>query len=378
MPRGRGSTSTHFAEGRGAKLNRNQKAAARQLSLAAYLLFFDGRPKDEASIRENLPLYRDLNDAPPRGDEDTALAADALRKQLARDVQALAVAGIRVGVDGTKSGRSYRLSRSAFSSAEIDLTDAERAVLVGALRTLRRDFPYSGPLHLAIANLIGAASTGVEAAGYGGAATQDGRAFAAAVATRDDESISRRVSQLESAVSRRKRVRFDYYSISRDETSGREVEPYALSLLDGIWYATGWDVGREAVRQFRLSRIRGRVTFATRRDSGDFEVTPDFGRHVAGPRAPWQLGEPVGRASVRVSEEIFDAVGRELPDAFSKESGNERGNHILSTAIAGERQFAAWILSKGKGAKALSPPSLVRRVEEALGAIASAHAAGRP
>lgn len=364
-----------FAEGKGVTLNRNQKAAARQLSLAAYLLFFDGRPKDETSIQENLPLYRD---APPEGNEDTTLAADALRKQLSRDVQALAGAGIRVEVDGTESGRRYRLSRGAFSSAEIDLTDAERAVLVGALRTLRRDFPYSGPLHLAIANLIGTASTGVYTASDSGADTQDGRAFAAAVATRDDESISRRVSQLESAVSRRKRVLFDYYSISRDETSGREVEPYALSLLDGIWYATGWDVRRQAVRQFRLSRIRGRVTFATRRDSGDFEVTPDFERHVAGPRAPWQLGEPVGRASVRVFDEVFDAVGREFPDAFSEESGDEKGSHILSTAISGERQFAAWILSKGKGAKALSPPSLIRRVEEALEAIASAHAAGQP
>ncbi|HSK84400.1 MAG TPA: WYL domain-containing protein [Rubrobacter sp.] len=82
--------------------------------------------------------------------------------------------------------------------------------------------------------------------------------------------MAARVATLESAVSRRKRVRFDYYSISRDETSTREVEPYTLSLLDGSWYLTGWDVGREDLRQFRLSRIQGRIIFATQRNAGHY------------------------------------------------------------------------------------------------------------
>ncbi|MBA3390086.1 MAG: hypothetical protein H0U02_12120, partial [Rubrobacter sp.] len=52
----------HLREGT-KDLNRNQKAAARQLSLAAYLLFSAGRAKDEASIAENLPPYGAVYDA---------------------------------------------------------------------------------------------------------------------------------------------------------------------------------------------------------------------------------------------------------------------------------------------------------------------------
>lgn len=53
--------------GGGARLlNRNQKATARQLSLAAYLLSSDGHGKDETSILENLPHYADVYDTSAR------------------------------------------------------------------------------------------------------------------------------------------------------------------------------------------------------------------------------------------------------------------------------------------------------------------------
>lgn len=268
-------------------------------------------------------------------------------------MEALAGAGIRV--EGEPEGRRYRLRPGGFSPVTLDLTGEERAVLAGALRTLRRDFPYAGPLHLAVANLIGAASA---ASGDGTDENPkiDGAAFAAAVATRQDEDISRRVGRLEGAVARRKRVRFDYYSISRDETTGR-------------------DSGRGAVRQFRLSRIRSKIAFATKKEAGDFEVPEDFERRSAGPRAPWQLGEPDQVARIGVSREAFAAARREYPWAVSHDTWDETDQgHVLSTPFSGERQLAGWILSLEKEALALSPPPLVERVTQGLGRIVETHA----
>ncbi len=82
-------------------LNRNQKAAARQLSLAAYLLFSAKRAKDETSIAENLPPYGDDYNISPGEGEDRNRAGDTVRNQLQRDVEALAGARIRVEVDGS-------------------------------------------------------------------------------------------------------------------------------------------------------------------------------------------------------------------------------------------------------------------------------------
>lgn len=59
-----------FSRGGVGLLNRNQRAAARQLSLAAYLLFHGGKPKGENSIRENLPPYGEIYDASLGEDEN--------------------------------------------------------------------------------------------------------------------------------------------------------------------------------------------------------------------------------------------------------------------------------------------------------------------
>ncbi len=332
------------------------------------MLSSDGRAKDEASIRENLPPYAGIYDTSLAERGDRERADDALRKQLHRDVEALAGAGITVQVESARGGRRYRLPPSGFSPVEVDLTNEERAVLVGALRALRRDFPYAGPLRLALANLIGAASAGTLQGGY---EDGDDRVTLAAVATRDDEAVAGRVALLESAVSRRKRVRFDYYSISRDETSTREVEPYTLSLLDGSWYLSGRDIGREDLRQFRLSRIQSRIVFVTKRDGADFEVPADFERRLAGPRAPWQLGEPDRTAYVRVPRHVFDAARASYGEAVSLQE--ENGSTVLVTRYSGERQLAGWILSLGTEAEVLSPDSLVDRTVAGLERLAAAH-----
>jgi len=289
-----------------------------------------------------------------------------VRKQLHRDVEALAGAGITVEVDGTQDGRLYRLPPIGFSPVEVDLTAEERAILIGALRVLRRGSPSAGPLRLALANLISAASAGTL---QGAPDDANDRLTLAAITTRDDEAVAGRVATLESAVSRRKRVRFDYYSISRDETSMREVEPYTLSLLDGSWYLTGWDVGREDLRQFRLSRIQGRIVFATKRDDEDFEALEDFERRLAGPRAPWQLGKLDHTARIRVPRRVFDAARASYGEAVSLQEDD--GSVVLVTRYSGERQLAGWVLSLGEDAEVLSPHSLVDRTVEGLERLAA-------
>jgi predicted DNA-binding transcriptional regulator YafY len=330
--------------------------------LTAYLLFARGRAKDETSIREDLPHYATVYDSSLRESGNPETAADALRKQLERDVEALARVGIEVEVEGSPEGRRYRIAPGGFSPVELDLTTEERSVLVKAVRALSRDFPYFHPLHIALANLIGTVSQ----AGDGG------EPFTASLSSHQDEAIALRIGRLENALSRRKRVRFEYYSISRDETREMEVEPYMLSLLDGIWYVTGRDVQREAVRQFRLSRIKGGIKFATRRESGDYEIPENFERRFVGPRAPWQLGEPDRTARIRLSGEGMKSLTRDRFRWAGTFGRDERGA-IFITRYSGERQLAGWVLSLGEEAHVLAPDSLKQRVLDGLQKLAATH-----
>jgi len=142
-------------------------------------------------------------------------------------------------------------------------------------------------------------------------------------------------------------------------------------LLDGSWYLTGRDVGREDLRQFRLSRIQGRILFATEREGGDFEVPEDFERRLAGPRAPWQLGEPDRTAWIRVLRHVFDAARASYGEAVSLRGAD--GTAVLVTRYSGERQLAGWILSLGEDAEVLSPDSLVDRTVDGLERLVAAH-----
>src|SRR2546429_9985379 len=44
------------------------------------------------------------------------------------------------------------------------------------------------------------------------------------------------------AVTGRKRVQIEYYSIGADATAVREVEPYGLFLISGSWYLAARDI----------------------------------------------------------------------------------------------------------------------------------------
>jgi predicted DNA-binding transcriptional regulator YafY len=55
-----------------------------------------------------------------------------------------------------------------------------------------------------------------------------------------------------------RRVRLDYAD-ARGQASMRALDPYGLAYHDGCWYAVGWCHLRDAVRSFRLDRIRALV-----------------------------------------------------------------------------------------------------------------------
>src|SRR6266508_1582103 len=80
-----------------------------------------------------------------------------------------------------------------------------------------------------------------------------------------------RLGKLEGAISKQRTIKFPYYSISRNRQSERTLNPYGLLSDNGSWYVVGQDLDRKDIRTFRVSRIRGDIRFATRRER-DFRI----------------------------------------------------------------------------------------------------------
>src|ERR1700742_883493 len=69
----------------------------------------------------------------------------------------------------------------------------------------------------------------------------------------DDSVIARVVSR---AVAESHLLRLEYYKANEDQFTERVVEPYALINGREGWYVASFDPAREAVRHFRLDRVK--------------------------------------------------------------------------------------------------------------------------
>src|SRR3954454_23562215 len=277
----------------GASLAKDTEKLIRQLSLISYLMA-ERRPVTATEIRRDVEGYSDMTE-------------DAFARRFYADRAELDALGIHLSVDKPADGFSeqenYSLAPEAFHLPPIAFTDPERAALQTALTLLDGEFAYAEPLRLALQQITwGRPST------LGSDSRQTiGLGITASAGGAD---LSARLAKIDTAIYRRKRIEFEYYTMQRGETAKREVDPYHLLFEGGQFYLVGHSRERGAVRVFRLSRIRGKVAYATKAEH-DFQRPADFDPREYASRVPWQLGDTVGTAEIEISEDIAWYVERQ-------------------------------------------------------------------
>ena len=161
--------------------------------------------------------------------------------------------------------------------------------------------------------------------------------------------------RLSDALARRKVVTFDYHSMERDERSRREVEPYGLFFVSAHWYLAGRDVGQDALRNFRLSRV-SRVDVNTKKSqTPDYELPADFSlREHAKAREPWEIGDGSATAAIVEFVATTGATCAALELGRPVEGNTNRRQFDVRRLDA----FARWVLSFGGDARPIDPPEL--------------------
>src|SRR5215210_3703167 len=245
----------------------------------------------------------------------------------------------------------YTLRSERYFLPELDLSDDELAALQTCFYLLEGHFAYAEPLRLALQNL---------ALGRPGL-TEAKSATADRVEVHDPDyspEMPGRLAKLEAAISKQRTVKFRYWAITRDKEAERTVDPYALLLDRGRWYAIGRDHARDDIRTFRVSRVRGDIRLATRRER-DFRLPAEFDVDVYRGRPDWQFGETVGEARIEVAgdtawwvERVYGRVGR-----------LEDGTFV--TAYASLEPVVRWILRQDGRAVPHAPPELAKAKKRA-------------
>src|SRR5207253_5212590 len=207
----------------------------------------------------------------------------------------------------------YTLRSENYFLDKLELDDDELAALQTALYLLEGQFAYAEQLRLALQNLA------LGRPGFGEPATQT----AIRVEMLDPDyspEMPGRLGKLEGAISKQRTIKFPYYSISRNRQSERTVNPYGLLSDNGSWYVIGQDLDRKDIRTFRVSRIRGEIRFATRRER-DFRIPADFDIDGYRGRPSGQNGDLVGEARIALAGVTAGWVMRSFGSAGRLDQG---------------------------------------------------------
>jgi predicted DNA-binding transcriptional regulator YafY len=323
----------------------------RQLSLVAFLMA-ERRPLTARDVKQNVEGYSEMSD-------------EAFARRFYADRAELIALGVPLDSqrDEFTGEELYTLRSERYFLPSLDLTDDELAALQTSLYLLEGKFAYAEPLRLALQNLA------LGRPGFDPPPTET----AERVDVRDPDyspEMPGRLAKLESAISKQRTVKFEYWSINRDVQRERTINPYALLPENGVWYVIGEDLEDGRRKKFRVSRVRSDIRLATRRER-DFRPPADFDIDDYRGRANWQVGDIVGEARIEVAGDTAWWVQRVHGNAGRLEDG------VFVTEYASLPLLATWILRQEGRAVPLEPAKLRTEVERALKRVARTHE-GRP
>jgi proteasome accessory factor BC len=331
----------------------------RQLSLISYLMA-ERRPVTALEIRRDVEGYSGMNE-------------DAFARRFYADRSELESLRIQLTVerpsDGAAEQENYSLRPENFHLPPIAFTDKELAALQTALSLLDGEFAYAEPLRLALQQITWGRPSPLRA--------PEQRSVALGItASAGGHELSVRLAKVETAIFRNKTIVFDYYTMERDEVGARRVDPYHLLFQGGQFYLLGYAHERKAVRVFRLSRMRGKVSYATKAEH-DFHRPPDFDPRVYANRADWQLGDEQGRAEVLICERIAWQIERHF-GRYGEITEADDGDRVFVTGYSNPRGIVSWVLGLGANARLVGPEELAGELQRRLCLLADLHGEAAP
>lgn len=308
-------------------------------------LLYTQRPLDRDYIRANVFGYD------PDADDE------AFERMFERDKADLRELGVPIEVapvSRINSATGYRIAFDEYALGDIDL-DPEEATAVAVAAAVWQSPELSSAAQSAVQKLrAGGMDVSGPGAGVGPGIAPDRGAEGALLAMLE-------------GIDRRRQVTFEHRANPAQPYVDRTLHPWGVVTFRGSAYAVGHDVARDAVRTFKLSRVRGgSVTgaAATVRPPEGF----DLHAHVVATVAE---RDPIGTARLWVARGRGDGLRRlaatQVDGDFRGRSGTEITVEMRSVdAVARE------VSGLGPDAVVFEPQELRDAVVDRLTALAVA------
>ncbi len=339
---------------------RDKDKLIRQLSLVAYLMARQGRPVKADDIRRFVEGY-----------DDGTRSQETFARRFYADRDELAHMGIAIesGHDEAGEGDSYWLPPENFFLPPVPFTREELAALHTCLYLLEGQFAYDRLLRLALQSL---------ALGAGNPLGEPDTSFISVdmASAGFDAEVAGRQQKIDEAIAARKTIRFDYHNFAADRIEERLVDPYRMMYTHHDWYLVGYSHERQAIRMFKLRRIRGRITYRDKKDH-NFDTPEDFNVEDYLNLEPWQLGPPRGTARIEFSSRYGRCAANSLSGSGEFELHDD-GSATFQTSYADSRQLCSMVLSRSADSLLVDPLELREEMAVILENIGRLHEGTAP
>jgi len=278
-------------------------------------------------------------------------------KTIHRDIEFMKYR-LNLPIEFDRQHNGYHYTEAVSNFPTVQVTEGELLALLVAEKSLAqyKGTPFEQPLHAAFKKLTDGLSDTVALSWNDLDRAISFRAIGVTVA---DLELFEQVSQ---SALRSQELEFDYRTLRSKRHEHRRVQPYHLACIENQWYLFAFDLDRQQMRTFVLSRMRNaRNTGKRFRRPSGFSLT----EHLRGSFGVFKGNTP---QEIRVR---FDAWAAQLvrdrlwhPSQKLKELAN--GELELSLQLTSLAEITRWILSWGEHAHAIAPKSLVDEVRRVL------------
>jgi predicted DNA-binding transcriptional regulator YafY len=324
-----------------------------------------------AEVIRQWSILRDLESSRRVTIDDLAERTGVSTRTIRRDLEALQAAGFPL-FDEVHDGKRFwtleqrafrRLDDTGFTLAELTAIYFSRSLVECLAAT-----PFQRDVRSAFDKLATALTPGmrqfldrlplvIQAKAEPGSQSLGDAPSTPVTASRQAAPRSARVSQLLDATINHRRAVMRYHSFSSEREKEYVIEPYRLVFAQGGFYVVAYVPEYNALRTFAVERIRSLSLTEERFDPVDLPAdafenslgvnqgTPERIDIVFEPRIARHLKERVWHPSQQIHEQ---------PD----------GHLTMTLHVCNDFALRSWILSFGPLARVLSPPELVKQIQE--------------
>ena len=283
-----------------------------------------------------------------------AYGVSAERKSVYSDIENLRLYGLDIIGEKEDKAFSYRVVSRQFELAELKL-------LVDSIQAAR--FITAKKSNELIKKLEGLASK------YEASQLQR-QVYTAERIKTSNESIFYNVDTLHQAIASNAQISFQYFNwdvnkkqVLRKDGALYKVSPWALSWDDENYYLIAFDSAEDKIKHFRVDKML-RIELLSDRREGKLS----FQRFDMGAYAKKMFGMFSGEEET-VKILCRNELAGVMIDRFGKDVmlvKVDAEHFYVNVKVAVSRQFLAWVIALGDGAKIIGPESVVLEVKKEI------------